>query len=614
MNMSKHGTSVYNETSPMVQNVLMTSRGKEEEVPIPTVKQGTIAVKVRIPIATILIIGGSLIFLVTASGEPQEDEPLMDWAPGKIKLDEDGHYRGPNLKPYSGEAQKKTVDHSRFGKTSPQCQRCHSKQTFGYDYVSTEKFENSGHYQAMLKKGQVKNIEDACIVCHVGNNSEFIPYPGDNLIMPEPFDIKKVVNDNSQTCGKCHGELTEKNKDHVMSTAKGHYYRSELFPYHEALGANAEFIFKNCSTCHTSCASSCHMIGEDRQAIDWTFVQPYLDQKIGEPEESVRVKIAEGVEMQAQPIKEYLVGKYIKGGGPGYRMLAKKGQAPMETIKLDIASHEFVNPTNLPRRVADDICLRCHTCMIDPQDRLDTTLAHQSVRCVDCHRDGDVHGHSPNSAKFAFQAPDASCTTCHLREDLYKGKALTSSARRELPIVNPDIYAVAPPISAVSGAHEKVACTTCHSEGPGQCNYCHVGDLQITIGDTLEFGKKPVYYGTDKKGIVRFMLAHEIFGSDGNTYGGWVMKHTVHGIKKDANADCEACHTDAVRMGIGIPERKLINTYLLDRAGVSGAFIDKVEHYKDVKAATLEETCVSCHAKPGSNSTAHFHQTVRMRD
>ncbi len=558
----------------------------------------------------ICLMGGVLLFWNAVEGESPRKEPLLEWEAGKVKLEEDGHYRGPLLKPFKGEPQKKTVEHKDFGKSGPNCQECHNKPELGYDYVSSEKFGKSGHYQAMLKKKQVKGLQDSCLMCHVNDKQEFVPYPGDNLVMPEPFDINKLTNDNSQTCGKCHGEITDKNKDHMMSTAKGHYYRAELFPYHEALGANAEGIYKICSVCHSSCSSSCHMIGEDGQAVDWSFVQPYLDQRVGEQQEKVQVEIAKGVMMEAKPIEEYLVGTYIKGGGPGYRMLAKMGKAPMETIKLDIASHEFVKPTDLEKNVADDICLRCHTCMIDAQDRLDSTLAHQSVRCVDCHREGDVHGHAKNTAKYAFQGVDASCTTCHLKQDIHKGKALTGAEKRKNPIVNPEIHEAAPQLVPLQGAHEKVACAVCHSEGVKQCNDCHVGDLQNTVGKILEFGKKPIYYGKDKEGMVRPMLAHEIFGSDGKKYGGWIMKHTVHGIKRNAYSDCVECHTDPVRMGVGVPDLKPVNTYLIKEAGVPNAFIDKVQHAKEVKAGP-KDTCVSCHAKPGSDAVAHFHQTVR---
>jgi hypothetical protein len=65
------------------------------------------------------------------------------------------------------------------------------------------------------------------------------------------------------------------------------------------------------------------MISTDRQAIDRTFIQPFLDHKVGRSPEEVKIKVAKGVTMEAVKIREYLVGTYIKDGGPEYRNLAK---------------------------------------------------------------------------------------------------------------------------------------------------------------------------------------------------------------------------------------------------------------------------------------------------
>ena len=552
-----------------------------------------------------------ILALCLIAGLSYASEIFIEWKPGSIQLDEDGHYRGPRLRPYKTEPQTHTVDHTEFGVSRPDCQKCHNNPELGYDYVSTEKFSKTKHYQMMTLKGHVNNIQDACIVCHVDKDNQFIPYPGDNLKIPEPFRIYDVENDNSSTCGKCHTNITSRNKDHIMSTAKGHYYRSEIFPYQEALVISAEKVYNICSGCHTSCASSCHMIYNDGKAIDWTFIQPFLDKRVGPSGDYVKIKLAEGVEMEAVQIKEYLIGHYLKGGGPGYRMLAKMGKAPLETIKIDIASHELVVPDNLPNEAANDICLRCHTCMIDPQDRLEPNLAHKSLKCVDCHRDGDVHGHRVNYARFSYEAVDASCRTCHLKEDIYKGKAATSDRDRKVPIVNSYIYEAAPHIPPVEGAHKNVSCEVCHSAGMKQCNECHLGDLQNTVGDILELGKEPVFYGKDKDGIVRLMLIHEIFGRDGNKYGGWIMKHTVHTLKKNTNTDCEGCHTEPVRMGIIIPKLSLVNTYLLNQAGVVNAYIKKDEHYKKVSASG-SEVCIDCHTEAGAALSEQYHRAKKF--
>jgi hypothetical protein len=551
-----------------------------------------------------------VIFLVLI-GITFASEELIEWKPGKIQLDSDGHYRGPALKLSRGKSLESTVEHRNFGQKKPDCQNCHNNPDIGYFHVSSEKFKNTQHYKAMVKQGRIQSIQQACLICHVDDKGAFIAYPGDNLYVPEPFDIKKVSNDNSHTCGKCHKDLTERNKDHIMCTAKGHYYRSEIFPYKEALNISADKVYTICSVCHTSCASSCHMIGKDKQAVEWTFIQPFLDHKVGTFTKHAKIKVAQGVEMDAVKIREYLVGTYMKGGGPGYRMLAKMGKAPLETVKIDIESHELVLPGKLDKNVADDMCLRCHTCMVNPLDRLNTTLAHQSIKCVDCHRDGDVHGHSANLAHFAYEAVDASCRTCHEKEDIYRGKAKTLTNKRKTPIVNPIMYEAAPSIPPVKGAHEKVSCEVCHSEGIKQCNECHVGDLFNTVGDTIELGKDAVFFGKDKNGIVRHLLIHEIFGNDGRKYGGWIMKHTVHSLKKDAYTSCETCHTDPLRMGITSPELKLINTYLLSQAGVSQAYIKKDDHYRKVHAPVGAQ-CTDCHSpRQGASKVMIFHQAVR---
>jgi hypothetical protein len=548
-----------------------------------------------------------VLFAISVAFAKQE---LIKWVPGKVQLDSNGKYYGPAIERYQSEPQKKVVDHVDFGRTNSECQKCHNNPDLGYYYVSSELFLNTKHYEAMADKGQVGSIQDACVICHIDDNSQFIPYPGDNLIMPEPFVIYNVENNNASTCGKCHQDIAERNKNHIMSTAKGHYYRSEIYPYMEALGASAEQVYRLCSGCHTSCGSSCHMVGEDKKAIDWTFIQPFLDHKVGENKEHIKIKVAKGVEFEAEPIREFLVGHYIKGGGPGYRALAKMGKAPLETIKLDIESHEFVLPGDLPKETADDICLRCHTCMINPQDRLNTQLAHSGIKCVDCHKDGDVHGHSTNPARFAYEAVDASCLTCHLKEDIMQGKAATATSKRASPIVNPAFYEASATIPPLMGAHEKVSCEVCHAESVKQCNECHLGDLVDTVGDILEVRDKAIFYGKDKNGIVRHMLIHQIYGKDSKKHGGWIMKYTTHGLRARAHANCEACHTDPVRMGISTPKLRLINTYLISQAGVPEAYIHKNSHYKQFNAS--EETkCVDCHSKKDASEVIQFHQAKK---
>ncbi|RMD52110.1 MAG: hypothetical protein D6828_06240, partial [Nitrospirae bacterium] len=496
-----------------------------------------------------------------------------------MTLDSDGHYRGPNIEPYSSKPLKKRIPHDKFGLTKPICQDCHNNTELGYDYVSTIKFIKSKHFNYMIKTGKVDSIQDACLSCHVDKNGKFIPYPGDHLSIPKPFNIYKVKNDNTNTCGKCHINITGKNRDHMMATAKGHYYRSEFFPYQEALSITPAQVYKNCNTCHTSCASSCHMIGKDKQAIKWTFIQPFLDHKVGKEKKPFNLLISDELVVEAMPIREYLIGHYMKGGGPGYRMLAKKGRAPIKTIELDIESHEFVVPNALPTKVANDICLRCHTCMVDPNERLNTNLAHSSIKCVDCHRDGDVHGHDENLSRFSFEAVDASCTTCHLKEDIKRGKAATEREERITPIVNPVFYNAAPEIPPLKGAHKKLSCEVCHSAGMKQCDVCHVGDLEYTVGDVYELGKKLSFLGRDNNDIVRLLLIHRIVGRDGKKYGGWIMKKTIHSLKRDTDVDCEGCHGDKTKMGINIPKLPMINTYLIKEVGVKDAYIEKEKHY-----------------------------------
>lgn len=551
-----------------------------------------------------------LIIVIFIAGFAFAREELIEWADGKIRLDEDGHYRGPAIKRYEGEVQTMTVDHTSFGQTKPDCQSCHNNPDLGYDYVSSEKFTQTKHFKAMLNKEQISGIQEACLVCHVDNENNFIPFPGDNMIIPEKFSIYNVANNNTSTCGKCHKGITERNKDHIMATAKGHYYRSEIFPYMEALGVSAENVYRICNVCHTSCASSCHMVGQDKKAVDWTFIQPFLDHKVGESKDNVKIKVGEGVEFEAEQIREFLVGHYIKGGGPGYRSLAKIGKAPLETIKIDIESHEIIMPSELSKSDADDICLRCHTCMVDPLDRLRPGMAHQAVKCVDCHREGDVHGHKSNQARFAYEAVDATCETCHLKKDLYKGNAAAPNKKRDWPIVNPVFYKAAPTVPPLKGAHEKVSCAVCHSEGIKQCNECHVGNLVDTVGDIKEIGYKAVFYGKDINGVVRFMLIHEIYGKDGKKYGGWILKNTVHGLKRDSNTNCETCHTNPVRMGVSIPELRLINTYLIRQAGVPEAYIDKVQHYMKT-GAPPDTKCVDCHSNKEASLVEQFHQAWR---
>ena len=89
------------------------------------------------------------------------------------------------------------------------------------------------------------------------------------------------------------------------------------------------------------------------------------------------------------------------------------------------------------------------------------------------------------------------------------------------------------------------------------------------------------------------------------------MKHTVHTLKKNTNTDCEGCHTEPVRMGIIIPKLSLVNTYLLNQAGVVNAYIKKDEHYKKVSASG-SEVCIDCHTEAGAALSEQYHRAKKF--
>ena len=224
----------------------------------------------------------------------------------------------------------------------------------GYAYVNPGKFAKTAHYKAMAAKG-IKGPEESCLVCHASKGA-FVVNPSENWF-DGGGDPEKVSNDMTNTCGQCHEKITKRFAQSLHATKKGVYYGLKNIPggMKKAFGTSAfEMYSQSCGTCHASC-SSCHLIGKDKQVIDWKYVFSHANKKVG----NIEVPIAKGITSEAHVLATG-PNRNPKSGGPLYRNMARKGLVPVETVKFDIEAHDFISPTRLDSSRSNDVCYRCH--------------------------------------------------------------------------------------------------------------------------------------------------------------------------------------------------------------------------------------------------------------
>ena len=506
------------------------------------------------------------------------------------------------LAPPLGAVEKTPVDHGKTIAAGTPCLSCHGKPEMGYRYVNQNKFINTRHYQSMLKRG-VKGPEQACLSCHVSQQGKFVVNPSENWF-DGGGDIEKVSNDMGGTCGKCHGEITKRFAKSLHATKKAVFYTlNELPPpgMQKSFGTTAFKQYKGCASCHASC-SSCHLIGADKQVIDWKYVFANAQKKTG----TMQVPIAKGIMSQATTLAMG-PNRNPKGGGPAYRNMARKGLVPINTVKFDIESHDFLVPTRLDPSRANDVCYRCHenTAKEFYGMGLDNSYGYSShavagMKCTDCHGKDEVHG-SGKPELYVSKELKVRCETCH-----EKGKVKEAPAN-----INKAFFNKAKEVS-LAGAHQNLDCSTCHAEFYGSCIACHKGRKARYIETDSNTGKPLIYFGRSTEGKVKIVTTtpRRAIPVDSKEDAGIWMMQSRHSIKKVVYKACEDCHLDAVKMGVNPLDRAILNKWQMASMGAPKAFIKKEEHYAKVKASP-QQPCISCHAPKAGNRYQQFHFTQK---
>ena len=498
-------------------------------------------------------------------------------------------------------AETSKMDHEKILLDQTVCLSCHDNPEMGYGYVSKARFTKTRHYQAMEKQG-IKGAEEACLVCHVSKQKKFVSNPSENWF-DGGGDIEKVSNDMSGTCGKCHEEITKRFAQSLHATKKAVYYSLKDLPppgMEKAFGTSAfNFYSKSCGSCHASC-SSCHLIGKDGQAIDWKFVVSHAQKKIG----NIEVPIAKGITSEAR-ILSMGPNRNPKAGGPMYRNMARQGTVPIETVKFDIESHDFIVPARLEPSRANDICYRCHE---NPGKEfygigLDNSYGYSAharagIKCVDCHGRDEVHG-SGKPELYISKALQVRCESCHVQTGkipAHLNQTVAASAKKV----------------GVAGAHQNLHCSTCHAQFYGSCTGCHQDRKARYIETDKNTGKPLIYFGRSLEGKVQIVTTtpRRVIPVDGKEDGGIWMMQSRHSIQKSVYQTCEECHADPVKMGVNPLDRPILNKWEMASIGSPQAFIKRDEHLAKVKAGP-GQNCISCHAGQAQNRYEQFHFTKK---
>lgn len=507
------------------------------------------------------------------------------------------------MAPSFGAAEKAKVDHAKIVAAHTPCLSCHGKPEMGYWYVNKSKFIATRHYKSMRQSG-VKGPQQACLSCHVSKEDKFVVNPSENWY-DGGGDIEKVSNDMGSTCGKCHGEITKRFAKSLHATKKAVYYSLKELPppgMKKSFGTSAFKLYKRCASCHASC-SSCHLVGKNKEVIDWKYVMANAQRKI----DTMQVPITKDINSQAITLAMG-PNRNPKSGGPAYRNMARKGMVPIDTVKFDIESHDFLVPTRLAPSQANDVCYRCHenTSKEFYGIGLDNSYGYSvhakaGMKCTDCHGKDEVHG-SGKPELYISKALNVKCETCHEKG---KDKAAPSN-------ISKTFFDKAKQVS-LTGAHKNLDCSTCHAKFYGSCIACHQGRKARYIETDSNTGKPLIYFGRSVEGKVKIVTTtpRRAIPVDSKDDAGIWMMQSRHSIKKSAYQSCEDCHLDPVKMGVNPLDRAILNKWQMASMGVPKAFINKKDHYAKVKASP-QQTCVSCHASKAGNRYQQFHFTQKQ--
>ncbi len=490
-------------------------------------------------------------------------------------------------------------DHSKIMNEGRICLDCHNDPAMGYAYVNKAKFTDTRHYKAMATKG-IKGPQDACAACHVSKEGKFAANPSENW-NNGGGDPEKISNDMSGTCGKCHEEIARNFAKSLHATKKGVLYALKDLPppgAEKGFGVSAFQMFStSCGACHASC-SSCHLIGKDKQVIDWKYVNAHAQRKIG----TMDVPIAKGIVSEAK-ILSLGPNRNPKSGGPLYRNLARRGLVSIETVKFDIESHDFIVPGRLDPSRANDVCYRCHE---NPGKEfygigLDNSYGYSAhalagMKCVDCHGKEEVHG-SGAPELYISRELKVRCGTCHTKDERVPAHLNQGFVRQAKKV-------------ELTGAHRNLQCATCHAKFYGSCIACHPGRPTKAryVETDRNTGKPLVYFGKNIEGKVQVVTTTPRRGMalDEKDDGGTWMMQSRHSIQKSVYQTCEECHTDPVKMGVNSLDRPILNKWEMASIGVPKAFIKKEEHLAAVKAQP-QQNCISCHAPKAKTRYEQFH-------
>jgi len=271
-------------------------------------------------------------------------------------------------------------------------------------------------------------------------------------------------------------------------------------------------------------------------------------------------------------------------------------------------------------------CGDCHneTTWRDASFDHDTTTfsltgGHGAAACGDCHQDQVFHG------------VPTDCNGCHVDDDAHMGRngPQCESCHSSVDWVHPEFDHVAVSGFPLLGAHEPLACETCHTQDlmtalPTSCHGCHQSDDVHQGGLGTDCGSchrvsNWTRTGFDHSQIDRFPLlgAHNelectschVEGTDVGLPVDCVGCHSDDPHVEQLGSRCETCHTEMtwtgdVRFDHGLTHFPLIGAHEAigcETCHATPAFHDAAEDCQgchsseDVHAGRLGTRCETCH-------------------
>ena len=248
---------------------------------------------------------------------------------------------------------------------------------------------------------------------------------------------------------------------------------------------------------------------------------------------------------------------------------------------------------------------------------------HGNLTCDDCHQDQVFHG------------VPTECSLCHVNDDVHQGRNGTQCASCHSAVDWADIHFDHLTVSsfALLGAHERLACETCHTQDfttslPTSCHGCHQTDdvHQGGLGaDCASCHSVSTWTNTgfDHSAIMRFPLlgAHNalectschLSGTDVGLPLDCAGCHADDPHVGQLGSQCETCHSEITwtaetRFDHGLTNFPLIGahaTIACETCHATLAFHDAAENCaachsaEDVHGGRLGPQCETCH-NPGT--------------